>query len=136
MTELTPNTIATLFANCQAKEERLRTLVQLSKQLPLITPEQKIEANTVKGCESQVWLAVKYDAETEAYFFTGASDAKLIRGVLTILLVHVNGLTGEQIHALDLAGALQQLNLSSYLTSSRSNGISAIIERIKALTAS
>lgn len=121
------------FNQCQSKEESFRALVKISKTLTRLDTDFKIEINAVTGCESQVWLLAEKNQETGFWHFQADSDAKLIRGFLAIILAYVEGLNSDQIQQLDLLSQLNDLNLEAYLTSSRNNGILAIITRIKEL---
>ena len=115
---------------CRSKEETFRTLVTLSKTLPRLSAEEKIEENKVKGCESAVWLII--ETERDIRHFKADSDAKLMRGVLVAILSLVEGRGIADIQSMDLNAKLHDLNLSSYLTSSRTNGVLAILEKIVA----
>ena len=115
---------------CKSKEETFKTLVMLSKTLERLTDPDKSDENKVKGCESAVWLLEH--KEGEVCHFRADSDAKLMRGVLVAILSLVNGKTKAQIQAMDLKAELAELNLSSYLTTSRTNGVLAILSFIQA----
>lgn len=115
---------------CHSKEETFKTLVSLSKSLSRLTAEEKTEEHKVKGCESAVWLIE--DNQDGVCHFRADSDAKLMRGVLVALLSLVNGKSKTEIQAMDLANELAELNLGSYLTSSRTNGVLGILQRIQA----
>ena len=132
--KLDTNEIKNTFRQCQSKEESFRALVKISKTLVRLDTNLKSNSNAVTGCESQVWLTAEKDEETGLWRFQADSDAKLIRGFLAILLAYVEELNSEQIQQLDLLSQLNDLNLEAYLTSSRNNGILAIITRIKELT--
>ena len=131
--KLNTNEIKDTFNQCKSKEESFRALVKISKTLSRLDTDFKIEVNAVTGCESQVWLLAQEDKETGLWHFQADSDAKLIRGFLAIILAYVEGLNSDQIQKLDLLSQLNNLNLEAYLTSSRNNGILAIITRIKEL---
>lgn len=115
---------------CRSKEDTFKTLVTLSKTLPRLSAEEKIEDNKVKGCESAVWLII--EEKHGLRHFKADSDAKLMRGVLVAILSLVEGKTLADIQQIDLKAELAELNLSSYLTSSRTNGVLAILEKIQA----
>ena len=95
-----------------------------------MSAEEKIEDNKVKGCESAVWLVVEESHGLR--HFKADSDAKLMRGVLVAILSLVEGKTLADLQQMDLKVELAELNLSSYLTSSRTNGVLAILEKIQA----
>lgn len=126
--------IKTLFSTCQSKEESFRALVKISKTLDRLDTDFKTDENAVTGCESQVWLRAEEDKESGLWYFKADSDAKLIRGFLAIILAHVEGLNSQEIQQLDILSSLSELKLEAYLTSSRNNGILAIITNIKAVT--
>lgn len=113
---------------CRSKEETFKALVTLSKTLPRLSTEKKIEDNKVKGCESAVWLIM--EENNGIRHFKADSDAKLMRGVLVAILSLVEGKMLSEIQAMNLTIELEELNLSSYLTSSRTNGVLAILDRI------
>jgi cysteine desulfuration protein SufE len=113
---------------CRSKEETFKALVTLSKTLPRLSVEEKTEDNKVKGCESAVWLII--EENNGLRHFKADSDAKLMRGVLVALLSLVEGKTLADIQQMDLKAELAELNLSSYLTSSRTNGVLAILSKV------
>jgi cysteine desulfuration protein SufE len=113
---------------CRNKEETFKTLVTLSKTLSRLPLEEKNEENKVKGCESAVWLIIK--EESGVRHFRADSDAKLMRGVLVAILSLVEEKSIAEIQAMDLKTELSEMNLSSYLTSSRTNGVLAILSMI------
>ncbi|ETX12140.1 Fe-S metabolism associated SufE [Marinomonas ushuaiensis DSM 15871] len=113
---------------CRSKEETFKALVTLSKNLPRLSEEEKTDENKVKGCESAVWL-IEATMDGKRHF-KADSDAKLMRGVLVALLSLVEGKTIAEIQAMDLKAELTELNLSSYLTSSRTNGVLSIIKKL------
>jgi cysteine desulfuration protein SufE len=114
---------------CRSKEETFKTLVTLSKILPRLSSEEKTEENKVKGCESAVWLIV--EESNGIRHFNADSDAKLMRGVLIAILSLVEGKSIADIQKMNLKSELTELNLTSYLTSSRTNGVLAILDKIQ-----
>ncbi|MBR7888095.1 SufE family protein [Marinomonas sp. A79] len=114
---------------CRSKEETFKTLVVLSKTLPRLSDDEKIEDNKVKGCESAVWLII--EDINDVRHIRADSDAKLMRGVLVALLSLVADKSFADIQQMDLKRELAELNLSSYLTSSRTNGVLAILAQIQ-----
>ena len=121
-------TIKEQLQACRSKEETFKALVTLSKTLPRLSAEEKTEQHKVKGCESAVWLIIKEDNGIRHFHVD--SDAKLMRGVLVAILSLVEGKTITDIQEMDLKAELAELNLSSYLTSSRTNGVLAILNKI------
>lgn len=83
------------------------------------------------GCESLVWLVA--EQADGAWRFKAGSDARLLRGLLALLLVRVQGLTSDELLALDLRGWFSQLGLERQLSPSRSNGLHAVLQRMAEL---
>lgn len=112
-------------------EQRARLLMQWGERLSPLSDEEKSDANRVHGCESQVWL-VAHEADGRWRFAAG-SDARLIRGLLALLLVRVEGLSSAELRALDLPDWFNQLGLGRQLSPSRSNGLNAVLQRMAQL---
>ncbi|MFJ2365453.1 SufE family protein [Pseudomonas sp. NPDC087697] len=112
-------------------EQRARLLMQWGERLPALSDADKTDANRVHGCESQVWLVgALHDGHWQ---FNANSDARLIRGLVTLLLARVNGLSAEELQQVDLPDWFDQLGLSRQLSPSRSNGLNAVLQRMNEL---
>ena len=120
------------FSQAPGWEQRARLLMQWGERLEPLTDEQKVEANRVHGCESTVWLVV--EQRDDGWHFRAGSDARMIRGLLALLLVRVQGLGSQELRALNLAGWFEALGLARQLSPSRSNGLNAVLQRMAALT--
>lgn len=121
------------FEQAAGWEQRARLLMQWGERLAPLSEAEKCEANRVHGCESQVWLvAEQHDGQ---WRFKGASDARIIRGLLALLLVRVEGLSSAELQQLDLPGWFNQLGLGRQLSPSRSNGLNAVLQRMAQLAA-
>lgn len=114
-------------------EQRARLLMQWGERLPPMSDADKTEANRVHGCESQMWLVGALD--DGHWQFNAASDARLIRGLVALLLARVNGLSSAELQQVDLPGWFEQLGLSRQLSPSRSNGLNAVLQRMRELAA-
>lgn len=120
------------FSNCPGWEQRARLLMQWGERLELLSDEERREDNRVHGCESLVWLLA--EQRDGKWHFRATSDARLLRGLLAVLLVRVEGLNGEELTALDLVDWFHQLGLQRQLSPSRSNGLNAVLQRMRELT--
>ena len=121
-----------VFQDASGWEQRARLLMQWGERLPPLNDEDKCEANLVHGCESQVWLVGRlHDGHWQ---FCADSDARLIRGLVALLLARVNGLPAEELRQVDLPDWFNQLGLSRQLSPSRSNGLNAVLKRMLELT--
>ncbi|WP_339500001.1 SufE family protein [Pseudomonas silesiensis] len=112
-------------------EQRARLLMQWGDRLPVLSDVDKVEANRVHGCESQVWLVGAL--QDEHWQFCASSDARLIRGLVALLLARVNGLSAAELQQVDLPDWFSQLGLSRQLSPSRSNGLNAVLQRMNEL---
>jgi len=112
-------------------EDKYRYLIELGEQLPPFAEADKIDKNKVEGCQSQVWIT--HYQKGNAHYFNATSDAHIVRGLQMILLSCVNGLTSDQIQALNIPDIFHQMGLDEHLSPSRRNGLSAMINRISLL---
>ncbi|AZF62293.1 SufE family protein [Pseudomonas sp. LBUM920] len=113
-------------------EQRARMLMQWGERLPVLADADKVDANLVQGCESLVWLVGRI--ENGHWQFAASSDARMIRGLVALLLARVNGLSAAQLQAVDLPDWFAQLGLSRQLSPSRSNGLNAVLLRMRDLS--
>jgi len=114
-------------------EQRARLLMQWGERLPVLADDEKTDANLVDGCESKVWLLGS--VIDDHWQFRAASDARLIRGLVALLLARVNGLSAPELQQVDLNDWFQQLGLSRQLSPSRSNGLNAVLQKMRQMAA-
>jgi cysteine desulfuration protein SufE len=119
------------FSACSGWEQRARLLMQWGEQLTALSDAERCEANRVQGCESQVWLLAEQNGTH--WQFRASSDARLLRGLLALLLARVNGLAQTELAQLDLPDWFTQLGLARQLSPSRSNGLQAVLTRMQQL---
>lgn len=119
------------FQKAAGWEQRARLLMQWGERLPALSDVDKVEANRVHGCESQVWLVG--ELQDGHWQFRANSDARLIRGLVALLLARVNGLSAAELLQVDLADWFNQLGLGRQLSQSRSNGLNAVLQRMNEL---
>ena len=112
-------------------EERLQYVIDLGKGLPPLSDAERSEANKVRGCASQVWLA-RESGPGGTLIFHGDSDAHIVRGLIAILLRLYSGRRPDDILGFDAQGAFARLGLAGALSAQRSNGLNAMVERIRA----
>ncbi|HZX18824.1 MAG TPA: SufE family protein [Pseudomonas sp.] len=127
----TAQTALQAFSACPGWEQRARLLMQWGDQLAPLSDAERCETNRVQGCESQVWLLAERDGAH--WQFRAGSDARLLRGLLALLLARVNGLALEELAELDLPDWFTQLGLARHLSPSRSNGLQAVLMRMQHL---
>ncbi len=119
------------FQACQQWEQRARLLLQRGNQLDELPEAQRTADHLVQGCETRVWLVL--DRDTQPLRFQLASEARLLRGLLALLLLRIDGLSAAQIIQVDVVAWFAQLGLSRQLSPSRSNGLNAVLKAMHEL---
>jgi cysteine desulfuration protein SufE len=116
-------------------EDRYRYVIELGRSLPPLDDRLRTDANKVRGCASQVWLISRIQPDpagsSPRLRFVGDSDAHIVRGLIAILLTAIDNRTAAEIESTDLGAIFAGLGLREHLTPQRSNGLTAMIERIR-----
>jgi len=117
-------------------EEQYQYLIDLGRKLPPMNEADKVEANRVHGCQSQVWLVAHPRPGTlDVIDFEADSDAHIVRGLVAILKKIYSGQPAAKILSFDIEGFLKQLGLDQHLSLGRRNGLGEMVKRIKTLAA-
>jgi len=111
-------------------EERYRHVIDLGRDLGPLSDTERSDQNKVRGCASQVWLVTETIDGTHLTF-RGDSDAHIVRGLVALVLRLYSTRTAPDILAFDAQKAFDRLGLSGALSSQRSNGLRAMVERIR-----
>jgi len=127
--------IADTFEFLDDWEERYRHVIDLGKAMEPLEEAFRVPATKVDGCASQVWLLPRIEGEgADAVFnFRGESDAMIVRGLIAVLIALYSGLTVRQVLSVDASAELARLGLNDHLSAQRSNGLRAMVERIRLL---
>ncbi|WP_457645723.1 SufE family protein [Profundibacter sp.] len=114
-------------------EDRYRFVIDLGKAMDPLEDALKVPATKVDGCSSQVWIVPQVEGSgPDAVFrFRGDSDAMIVRGLVAVLAALFNGLTVAEVLKVDAGGELARLQLNDHLSAQRSNGLRAMVERIR-----
>jgi cysteine desulfuration protein SufE len=123
------------FALLDDWEDRYRYLIELGRDLPPLPEDLRTDANKVRGCASQVWLATATEpgsgGGSAKLHFRGDSDAHIVRGLIAVLFALFDNRTAEEILRTDAREVFANLGLSEHLTPQRSNGFFSMVERIR-----
>lgn len=126
--------IAETFDFLDDWEDRYRHVIELGKAMPPLDDSFKVPALKVQGCASQVWLRPLVD---EGRFdFQGDSDAMIVRGLIAVLHALYAGVPLAEVAKIDAPAELGRLGLNEHLSSQRSNGLRAMVQRIREEAAS
>lgn len=129
-TDVTSDDIIETLGFFDGWEERYKYIIDLGKELPPMDAAGKTEHNLVRGCQSQVWLVTR--EEGGKLYFTADSDAFIVKGLLAVVLAAYNGKSPAEVSAFDIDGYFESLNLLKHLSSTRGNGLKAMVQRIQA----
>jgi len=115
-------------------EERYRYIIELGKGLEPLAEADHTQANKVRGCASQVWLVSRQEKQggRTVLHFIGDSDALIVRGLVAIVIALFDGKSPAEIVATDAEALFGRLDLRAHLTAQRSNGLRALVDRIRA----
>lgn len=109
-------------------DERFQYVIDLGKSLPLIDEKYKLEENTIKGCQSKVWLhAEENDGKIS---FTADSDAIITKGIIAILIRAFSNQQASDILEADTK-FIDEIGLKEHLSPTRANGLVSMIKQIK-----
>jgi cysteine desulfuration protein SufE len=123
------------FALLEEWDDRYRYVIELGRTLAPLPENEHIDANKVQGCASQVWLVTNVKPDGSAgpiLTFEGDSDAHIVRGLIAILFALYSGKAARDIIATDAIALFDRIGLRENLTPQRSNGLRAMVERIRA----
>jgi cysteine desulfuration protein SufE len=111
-------------------EDRYKYIIELGQALPPLAESEKNAATKVNGCVSQVWLVSERVGDLLSY--RGESDAMIVRGLAAILIALYSGRPANEIAETDAIAIFDELGLREHLSTQRSNGLVAMVNRIRA----
>jgi cysteine desulfuration protein SufE len=125
--------IAETFEFLDDWEDRYRHVIEMGRAMPPLEEALKVPATKVEGCASQVWLVPVVDQGR--FDFRGDSDAMIVKGLIAVLHALYAGEPVEAVPRIDAGGELGRLGLDEHLSSQRSNGLRAMVQRIRTVAA-
>ncbi len=129
--------IAETFEFLDDWEDRYRHVIDMGKAMDPLEEALRVSATKVEGCASQVWLVPEIEGQGAAAVFTfrGDSDAMIVRGLIAILRALYSGLSVAEVLKVDAGAEMARLGLNDHLSAQRSNGLRAMVDRIRGLAA-
>lgn len=126
------------FEFAETKEERLKLIIELGRELPDMPEELHREEFKVQGCQSQVWLVpeVVEEGPAKKIVFQADSDAHIVKGLVGILVMLLSGKSPQEILDFDLRGLFDKLKLENHLVPARSNGLHSMVRKIHEIAVS
>jgi cysteine desulfuration protein SufE len=134
ITDMTIDEIRENFELLEDWDDRYRYVIELGRTLEPMPEAEHSAANKVQGCVSQVWLSKKVERGSSgdaSLKYLGDSDAHIVRGLIAILLILFSGHTPRQILSTDAIAIFNEFGFREHLTPQRSNGLRAMVERIR-----
>lgn len=127
--------IAETFVFLDDWEDRYRHLIELGKAMPAMDAAFHVPATKVDGCASQVWILPRIEGQGAGarFDFQGDSDALIVRGLVAVLHALYSGVPTGEVLKIDAALELRRLGLDEHLSAQRSNGVRAMVGRIRKL---
>jgi len=125
--------IAETFEFLEDWEDRYRHVIELGRAMAPLDAALRVPATRVEGCASQVWLVPRI--EDGRFQFDGASDAMIVSGLIAVLRALYGGVPVAEVPGLDAEGELARLGLDDHLSAQRSNGLRAMVARIRGVAA-
>ena len=114
----------------QAKnwEERYRFIIQAGKHLPQPSPDELAQMRSIQGCEAGLWFKAIPQQNDDTFQFQAYSEARIMNGLLWLLLQNINGQTRNQLQQFNIRQFFDELGIASRLSETRLNGLKQIEE--------
>lgn len=130
--------IADDFSFLDDWEDRYRYVIELGRGMAPLDPVLKVPATKVDGCASQVWLVPRLEGSGRSarFDFDGESDALIVGGLIAVLHALYAGLDPAGVLAVDASAELGRLGLDQHLSAQRSNGVRAMVARLRGIAQS
>ena len=122
------------FTRCANWEEKYLYIIELGQRLPQLSDDDRNVENSIQGCQSQVWIVMRQNAEG-IIEFQGDSDAAIVKGLIAVVFILYDRMTAQDIVNFDVRPWFEKMALAQHLTPSRSQGLEAMIRAIRAKAA-
>ncbi len=108
--------------------EKYQYIIDLGKNLNKLDESDKVEANKLQGCQSQVWII--HDLKDGLIHFQAESDAAIVSGLVALVLSIYSGKSPQYILENE-PEFISEIGLNKHLSPTRSNGLSSLLAKIK-----
>ena len=112
--------------------DRYQHIIDLGRKLPEFPEEYLTDNHRVKGCQAKVWFHAE-ERDGKLYFLA-TSDAAIVSGLIELLLRAYSGFEPRTILAAGY-GFIDEIGLTQHLTSTRGNGLHAMLRTIRKFAA-
>lgn len=118
------------FTRCANWEEKYLYIIELGQRLAPLPEAAHTTENTIKGCQSQVWIVMR-ENDAGVLELQGDSDAAIVKGLIAVVFILYQQMTAKDILAFDIRPWFEDMALTQHLTPSRSQGLEAMIRAIR-----
>ncbi|HAN2913037.1 TPA: cysteine desulfuration protein SufE [Escherichia coli O25b:H4-ST131] len=106
------------FLRCANWEEKYLYIIELGQRLPELRDEDKSPQNSIQGCQSQVWIVMRQNAQG-IIELQGDSDAAIVKGLIAVVFILYDQMTPQDIVNFDVRPWFEKMALTQHLTPSR-----------------
>jgi cysteine desulfuration protein SufE len=110
------------------RESTIFYIMELGDKLEPLDDALKTDENSIKGCQSKVWLVA--DQKDGKVHFKADSNTDITKGLISLLIRVLNNRKPEEILNADLS-FLKKIGMDGIIGSQRSNGLNAMIKQMK-----
>ncbi len=108
--------------------EKYQYLIEMGNTLEPMDESKRTDQTLIKGCQSQVWLVC--EEKDGVLYFSGDSDAVIVKGIVALLVNVLSGVSAEEIADKQLY-FIDRIGLKEHLSPTRSNGLVAMLSQMK-----
>ena len=131
---MTLDEIVENFELLDEMDDRYRYLIELGRDLEPLDEAAHNEDNKVRGCASKVWVDTRATGSGDdlRLHLRGDSDAHIVKGLIRLVFAQYNDRAPSEIVETDIEPLFERLGMSQHITRQRTNGVRAMVDRIKA----
>ena len=109
--------------------DKYSQLIELGKNNTGIPIKNKNESNRISGCASMAWISTS--KKTNLYYISIDSDTFIVKGLLNILKIIIDGEKKDDIYQLKIESILNNIGMEESISSQRTNGFISALDKIK-----
>jgi cysteine desulfuration protein SufE len=115
--------------------DQCEVLIDMGRDLPNMSDELKTDDTKVHGCQSNVWMVAEVESDPQRIKLTADSDAMLVRGLLSVVLMVYSNRSPQEILETDIREIFSRLGLDRHLSTARKNGLGGMVTRVRSIAA-
>jgi cysteine desulfuration protein SufE len=116
--------------------DQCEVLIDMGRELPPMDDSLKTDQTKVHGCQSNVWMVASLSGDASPVIeLVADSDAMIVKGLLSVILLVFSGRTPQEILDVDIEGIFRRLGLDRHLSTARKNGLAGMVKRVRQIAA-